>query len=449
MPEASDTRTRVLLVNPPVYDTRLPWARWQYPSLLPRISSRFRSVGCDVKFVDALRGSDQARFRRKLATRFDLDGIIVSQWRHGRTTADVVRNLRALKRAGWQPDRVFIECFTAIWWRGASEVSSLVRQVFPDARVGIVGGYPASAPRHVERWCSATPCGSVPIRVRSAPNDWSMMSPVAGLGYLTFAGGARSPGDLVDEVEAGAASGVRDYALAEHAVVSRYPDLVLELFERVLSRGVRARFILPGTVSPFELLRHPELALLLRRAGCTQIFFSDDRQAPQSREADEKLVDAYRRVAELCHRAGFPRRSDALSGGVCLGRAGEALGARAALLTRVAGAIGAVLAWPYQPTPAECAVHGGSRRYELCNGKIFPLRKANGATYRDYLNLLGLAAVLNAKYRDHTFHFDGPGFISGLLRDSLAREAWIPDPAVKGGLRLPVLPPRVGEEHAA
>ncbi len=76
---------------------------------------------------------------------------------------------------------------------------------------------------------------------------------------------------------------------------------------------------------------------------------------------------------------------------------------------------------------------------ELQNGKLYPFRNANGVSYREYLNLHGLAAVLNSKYREHTFDFLGDGLISNLLRDSIARGAWDPPEHLKGSLQLPIL----------
>jgi hypothetical protein len=37
----------------------------------------------------------------------------------------------------------------------------------------------------------------------------------------------------------------------------------------------------------------------------------------------------------------------------------------------------------------------------------------------------------------------GRGLIPTLFRESLSRKAWEPDESIKGGLRLPVLPPRM------
>jgi hypothetical protein len=70
---------------------------------------------------------------------------------------------------------------------------------------------------------------------------------------------------------------------------------------------------------------------------------------------------------------------------------------------------------------------------------IFQFREQNGTTYRDYADLLGLAAVLSAKYRNQTFDFLGDDLIARLFRESVRNRAWDPAPDVKGSLKLPVL----------
>ena len=100
--------------------------------------------------------------------------------------------------------------------------------------------------------------------------------------------------------------------------------------------------------------------------------------------------------------------------------------------------MGSLIFWPYQPLPDECP----STPLEAQNGKLFPFRTRNGYTYRDYLNVLGVATVFNAKYRSHTFDFLGESFVSQLFRESVVRRGWDPDPDVKGSIKLPLRGPK-------
>lgn len=84
---------------------------------------------------------------------------------------------------------------------------------------------------------------------------------------------------------------------------------------------------------------------------------------------------------------------------------------------------GSLIPIPYQPSPSEA---DGDPDHILHNGKLFPFAEANGITYRAYQDLLGLAALLNAKYRQQTFDFLGEGLIARLVRESLVTERWDP-----------------------
>ncbi len=58
---------RVLLFNPPVYDTRFPWNRWQQPVTLLQLATLLRSFHCDIRLIDALyTRSDETLTRRRV-----------------------------------------------------------------------------------------------------------------------------------------------------------------------------------------------------------------------------------------------------------------------------------------------------------------------------------------------------------------------------------------------
>ena len=143
------------------------------------------------------------------------------------------------------------------------------------------------------------------------------------------------------------------------------------------------------------------------------------------------LLDDYRQAIEHCVAAGYPARTEALVGSVCLGRSGEDPGEVVAFMTRLAHVAGSLMVVPYQPAPSECAP---TLALELQNGKLFPFARDNSSHFREYQDILGLAAVLNSKHRSHTFDFSGDGLISRLVRESLVTESWRP-PDTTGNAR--------------
>src|SRR5438105_15187574 len=55
-------RDRVLLLNPPVEETRYSWLRWNQPLDLLKIASRLRShVECGVELLDCMKPDDNGK----------------------------------------------------------------------------------------------------------------------------------------------------------------------------------------------------------------------------------------------------------------------------------------------------------------------------------------------------------------------------------------------------
>jgi hypothetical protein len=450
---------RVLLVNPAVFDTKFLWARWQEPTLLAKISTHLRAIGADVRFVDAtVNRKGPGQLRRERARRFDLDGLPVFQWRYGESEASLRRQLRSLLQERWSPDLVVVECFTTIWWRGAREAAALARRAFPDARIAVVGCdsdlVEARTRSSTGKYESvrAEVVSNLPLEIHKAAPDWTLGGRPPLLAYLSHASGIRSRDAIIEDIEAGLRSGVSTFAFCDPALVRHHTGLFEEILETVIAKKLKVRFVAPGTIAVHDFVDRLELLPLMRRAGFRQLVFSDDRHSPvngpASWEAEQSILDAFKLVLPACVKAGFAHRTDAISAALSLGRPGENLAQRSAFLTAMAHVVGSVIVWPYQPTPVECVAAGASADRELQNGKLFPLRHMSGASYRDYLNVLGLAVVLNSKHREHTFDFMGAGLIASMFRNSLARRAWEPDASIKGGLRLPAPPPKPNRSEA-
>src|SRR5436190_4078157 len=57
-----ELRDRVLLLNPPVEETRYSWVRWNQPLDLLKIASRLRSrVECHVELLDCMKPDESGK----------------------------------------------------------------------------------------------------------------------------------------------------------------------------------------------------------------------------------------------------------------------------------------------------------------------------------------------------------------------------------------------------
>jgi len=433
-----DTGDKILLINPPVHDTRLHWSQWLQPLTLLKLAAYAKHVKADAKLIDALSRKPEERIPRRRVEVLELDDSRVNKWRFGQTNFALTRQLRELRKDGWHPDRVYVECLVTFWWEGAAEVAKTVSKIFPKSTIYLIGPYGELAPWHVqEQMGEGVIVASLSREVRCLPSDLSVCPQTPRFAYITLGAGYRDPREVVAEIESKAKEfKVQNFAFVEHGIADKHTETYSQVLDHLAAHPLKVKLYALGNISPADLVAHPDLAQLMRRAGYKQIVFADDRGSPQSEAADEALIEAYRQSASLLQQAGFPLRTDVLMGSICIGRSGEDLASRAALATQVAHHIGSIIPWAYQPAVDECP----DIRLENQNGKLFPLRKRNGRKHRDYLDLLALATILNAKYREHSFDFLGDGLISTLFRQSIANRGWDPDPEAKGTLSLPAKP---------
>ncbi len=101
MPET--TPRRVLLFNPPVYDTRFPWSHWQQPVTLLQLATLLRSNKCEVCLIDALNHKSNERLTRRRMNVFTRGEVSINYWRFGQLRSELNTQLNALKKDGWQP----------------------------------------------------------------------------------------------------------------------------------------------------------------------------------------------------------------------------------------------------------------------------------------------------------------------------------------------------------
>src|SRR5581483_3759396 len=426
---------RALLIKPPVHDTRFPWSHWRQPTLLLRLATLLKQCGTDTKLLDATHWSLTKRLRRRRVDVLDLDGISVNKWRFGTPASALAAQLRALATADWRPDAIYVECFTTFWWEGASEVIALARRRFPQAQVVLLGPYADLAPDHALTHGGAdSVMRNALATLGSYRPDLTLYPRPPNFYYVSLGSGTRSAEDILEEIADAAAKRIHHFAFSDHAVHRQHPDLFRRVLEGLASKQLGVNFYALGNLSATDIMAQPDLAGLLKRAGYLQLHFADDRAVPPDESSHKDTVESHAAAAALCQAAGFRGRTDDLAASLCIGRPCEDIAERARLATLLSHHVGSVILWPYQPTPNECP----EIELEDQNGKLLPFRHDSGLTYRDYLELLGLAAVLNAKYRTRTFDFMGTGLISQLFQRSIVRRAWDAPDEVKGSVNLPL-----------
>ena len=198
MPE-TDSR-QVLLFNPPVYDTRFPWSKWQQPVALLQLATLLKRDRCDVRLIDALYYKPNESLIRRRIDILKRGEISVYYWRYGRLQDELVTQLENWNKEGWQPDDVYFEGFTTYRWKGVVEAIDLVRKTFPDARVILYGAYTSLATEHAATYSGADIVVTEEIEgLAELPLDFSLYPSRPSFAYLTIGTEGRSSDDLINE----------------------------------------------------------------------------------------------------------------------------------------------------------------------------------------------------------------------------------------------------------
>ena len=288
---------RILLCNPPIYDTRFPWARFQQPVALLQLSTLLRQNGCDVRLLDALALDGNTLHRRRRMRVVTRESVSLNWWRFGRLPTDLRGHLIAFEREKWQPDEVYIAGFTTFWWEGVAEMVALIRQRFPSARIVLFGAYPALASEHAAVHSGADVLVLGQIEGLAGQHvDLSLYPSIPVFSYLSIGTAQRPVGDLCEEFLAKVSSvrsgsRVWQVAFADHNVVKRFPEHFRAVLQASIDHKCKVSFFALGTLHPRDLLEDPELAALLQRAGFKQLVFADDRHLPLAAETREQLLE--------------------------------------------------------------------------------------------------------------------------------------------------------------
>jgi hypothetical protein len=421
-------RDNVLLINPPVEETRYSWVRWNQPLDLLKIASFLRShQGCAVRLLDFMKPNNKGEVPEEWLPK-DRRYYAVGEHRYPmRHFGKPFNYLSAWieeerKRGGKNPTQIWITSLCSFWHESVAEMCRVARQTLPDATIVLTGQYPRYLPKHAAVSCAADFTLTKSIHVENEPAALDLY----GNEPPPFLAVQPQSESAIQDIRAAFERGILDMAFFEDDCFLRGDESIRAIIEATenLHRHLRYHFLCgvhPERVnrSVAEVLAHPKVA---------QVHFEE------AGTIDALNLDAYRQARELLQEAGLKLPSDRVSGFVWIGRPKEQLEKLILKSFQVLDILGNLILKPFSPTPGS-REHKEHEKYldripvREWSPHFFPFSELNGIAHDEYHDLYRMAAFLNEKVRDRSFDFLKGTLGTEMLRESLRKEVWNLEPS--------------------
>jgi hypothetical protein len=422
-------RDRVLLLNPPVEETRYSWLRWNQPLDLLKIASRLRShVGCRVELLDCMKPDKSGKVDEDLLPKdrryYSLKGERYPMRRFGMSYGDLTKQLTSIQKEGGKkkPTQVWIGSLCSYWYESVAEVCRIIRQTLPDTEVVLLGQYARLMTKHASTACAADYVVSKLTDLRNEPGAFDLY----GDKHPPFVALQLNPAVAVAQVRVAVERGVLHFAFFEEDVCRDDGQPLLEIVAKTkdLHKHLRYHFICglhPAKVTP-------ALARVLAHKQVAEAHFEE---ANAGQDLD---IQAYNKLRAYLLEAGMADANNRLTGFVWVGRPGDQLEQIVLRSFEVLNHLEGLILKPFTPTPGS-PEHRDNERYLAAiphrewSPHFFPFAELNDITRDEYHDLYRMAAFLNEKVRARSFDFLNGTLGAQMLRDSLRRKVWNLEPS--------------------
>jgi len=420
-------RDRVLLLNPPVEETRYSWLRWNQPLDLLKMGSLLRSeVECGVELIDCMKPDAGGKVGEDWLPRdrryYRVNGERFPMRRFGKSYRDLSKQLGGRRDRKTKPTQIWITSLCSYWHQNVAEVCRLVRQALPEVRVALVGQYARLMTKHAADGCAADFVVSHPPELDNQPSAFDLY----GDEPPPFLALQLNPDVAVAEARAAVEQGVVHFTFFEDDICRDGGEPLQEILAKTkgLHKHLRYHFICgldPAKVTP----------------GVARVIADKQVAEAHFEEADldgDLDVEAYRRTRAYLAEAGMAQADYRLGGFVWIGRPGEQLEQIILRSFQVLNHLAGLILKPFGPTPGSPE----HRKHEAYLSKLphrdwsphfFPFAELNGISRGEYHDLYRMAAFLNEKVRDDSFDFLQGTLGAQMLRESLRREVWKLEPS--------------------
>lgn len=422
-------RDRVLLLNPPVEETRYSWVRWNQPLNLLKIASHLRSrVECGVELLDCMKPDEGGKVEEKWLPRgrrdYSVRGERYPMRRFGMSYQALTKQLITLRQKDVksQPTQVWVSSLCSYWYESIAEVCRIIRQTLPATRIVLLGQYARLMAKHATMACAADFVVSKTLDLSGEQSAFDLY----GRKLPPFIALQLNPAVAIAEVQEAVKRGVLHFAFFEGDVCRDDGQPLVEIFTKTKDLHKHLRYHIICGLHPAKIT--PAVAAVLADKRVAEAHFEE---AEVGTELD---VQAYKKVRSYLREAGMIETDNRLSGFVWLGRPGDQLERIILRSFEVLNHLGGLILKPYTPFPGSPEHHEHEDYLDAIPHRewsphFFPLSELNGITRGEYHDLYRMAAFLNEKVRAGSFDFLKGTLGAQMLRESLRREVWKLEPS--------------------
>jgi hypothetical protein len=423
--QAYSSSDRILLINPPVIETRYQWIRWNQPLDLLKLSSFLQQeFGCEVKLFDFMLpvNGKVTRTANRPDSNIEVGGYSYHLWRYGRGEEDFSRWLdRLILR--WRPTEIWVTSLTSYWWRGVARTIARIKNKLPDVQVILYGQYPILEPIHAKNNSFADAIVTEKINLTDYFADFNLYEESKPAFCALDISSSAWPKEVIEKVQ----SGISDFVFFNDPLVEDSPKDALQQIELLLnqtdniSSKRRLKFHALCGLYPSSFTK--DVAKKMQEAGFAQLHFEYEGSG------SELNLDAYIRAKESYDQAGYTLDPDQISGFLNIGLPSDDLECIIRHTLNLFEIFGSVILKPYTPTPSSELYQKHrdqleTERIELLSPHFFPFSGINEITPKEYDELYTLAASLNHKVRSKAFNCFPGTLAYEMIKTSLERDVW-------------------------
>lgn len=418
------SRDRILLINPPVIESRYQWVRWNQPLDLLKLSSFLKSeVGCDVKLYDFMlpQNSKVLRTANKPDDKAVVSDHAFNLWRYGSSESEFSQWLDKIN-ATWRPTQIWVTSLTSYWWKGVRTTIVRLKSRYSDVPIVLCGRYPLLEKDHAAEHSFADVLITEELDLVNYPADFDLY----GDAKPSFCALDMRSSSWSNEAAKRFSAGTSNFVFFNDPLITDPGEFIdrmtsfLKLNLRTKTQ-VRPKFYALCGLYPSAFTT--QVAKVMREVGFIELHFEYETTA------GELDLDSYRQARDSLKQGHYDLQPDQVSGFIYIGLPNDNLEQIIQQTLNLFEIFGSVILKPWTPTPgSELYIKHKNQieteRIELLSPHLFPFSPVNGISVKEYEELYLLVASLNQKVRSRAFD-SFPGTLAyEMISKSLSKEVW-------------------------